>query len=152
MAGPVPVLGKSSQNVQHEHQQVLQRLEQLKRALDALVCDSEVYADLGSSAEIAQEGRWLAGWLPGHFEREERTVLAGVARLGPAFKAFAGEMKRQHREIGTRADAFCQAAGHLQQCEDLQQSVCELKEQGMWLARTMVAHIGAEERTLASIR
>ncbi len=57
MAGAVAVLGKSSQNVQHEHQQVLQRLQQLERALEALVCDSEVYADLGSSAEVMEEGR-----------------------------------------------------------------------------------------------
>lgn len=130
----------------------MQRLQKLDRALDALVCCSEVFADLASSAEVVEQGRWLSGWLPGHFVREEETVLAGVARLGPEFAAFAREMKRQHREMGARADAFCESAARLEHCDDLQQSICDLKDEGKRLTSSIAAHMGAEERTFATIK
>ncbi len=152
MAGPALLLSKASQDVQHEHEQLMQRLRKLDRALDALVCYAEVYADLASSAEVAEEGRWLSGWLPGHFVREEETVLAGVALLGPEFAAFAREMKRQHREIGARAAAFCEAAACLPHCDDLQRSICDLKEEGKRLTGSIAAHMDAEERTFATIK
>ncbi|MFB3815324.1 MAG: hemerythrin domain-containing protein [Terriglobales bacterium] len=152
MASAEPAVSKVSEDVQHEHQQLIERLQKLDRALDALVCYSEVYADLGSSAEIVQQGRWLAGWLPGHFVREEETMLAPLARLGPDFAAFAREMKLQHQEIGRGVEAFCRAASRLRRAEDLQQSICDLKDQGKRLTSTMAAHLGAEERKFAAIK
>ncbi len=152
MASAKPALAMASDTMQQEHGELMQRLQKLDQALDALVCYSEVYADLSVCADLMREGRWLCGWLPGHFVREEETLLAALARLGPEYAAFVREMKRQHQEIGKGAAAFSAAAGRLEASDDLQQSICDLKEEGKRLTSTMAAHMGAEERKLATVK
>ncbi len=141
-----------SASISCEHEQLMGRLSELDSALDSLVCYSEVYADLAGARHVVDTGRWLAGWLPEHFVREEETVLASVARLGPEYAAFTREMKRQHKEIATRLQNFCHVADDLERTSDVEESICELKEQGKKLTSTMAAHMGAEERKLASVK
>ena len=114
MASASPGIRNQSEAIQHEHQELLQRLADLDSALEALVCYSEVYANLASCADVVKTGRWLSGWLPEHFVREEEGVLKALAKLGPDMAKFAGEMKHQHREIAERVRKFCQIATGLE--------------------------------------
>ncbi len=151
MAGTGPAIHDQSEMIQHEHQELLRRLADLDSALEAMVCYSEVYANLASCEDVIKTGRWLSGWLPPHFVREEEGVLKALARLGPDMAKFAAEMKRQHREIGERVQKFCQIATGLEQAADLQDSICGLKQAGKELTTFMAAHMGAEERKLRSL-
>lgn len=139
-----------SETIHHDHELLLQRLAGLDAALEALVCESEVYADLASSADVLGAGRWLCAWLPEHFEREEQT-LAAVARLGPDWAVFSREMVRQHRAISERLRGFCQIAAELEQTADLERSICDLKQSGKQFTSMMTAHMSAEERKLRSL-
>jgi hemerythrin HHE cation binding domain-containing protein len=152
MASANQTFQKHSEAISVEHQELMQRLQQLDSSLDKLVCYAEVYADLASSADVVQTGRWLAGWVPEHFAREEQTVLASVARLGPEFAAFSREMKQQHKEISVRLESFCRVANHLEDAADLEQTICKLKEQGKSLTTFMATHMGAEERKFSTVK
>ncbi len=146
-----PEMRHHSEAIVNEHHLLQQRLAGLDAALDALVCYSEVYVNLAGSAQVLSAGRWLSGWLPDHFVREEAGVLSDLARLGPDMATFAAEMARQHREISERLRAFCKVAVELEQTTDLETSICNLKETGKELTRFMAAHMGAEERKLRSL-
>jgi hypothetical protein len=152
MASAKQSFAKQAEAVACEHHELMDRLSQLDSALDSLVCYAEVYADLGGSARVVESGKWLHGWLPQHFVREEETVLAAAARLGPEFAAFAREMKQQHRDFGARLQKFCKVMDDLSTTPDLEHCICELKEQGKALTASMAAHMGAEERKFASIK
>ncbi len=151
MTGKSPAIRNQSEMIQQEHQELLRRLADLDSALEAIVCYSEVYANLASCADVIKAGRWLSGWLPPHFLREEEGVLKALAKLGPDMAKFAAEMKRQHREIAERVQKFCQVAAGLEQAADLQDSICDLKQAGKELTGFMAAHMGAEERKLRSL-
>jgi iron-sulfur cluster repair protein YtfE (RIC family) len=150
MASPKMALGKV--NIQSEHQELMQRLSELDTALDELVCYSEVYANLSGAGRVQQTGQWLAGWLPTHFVREEDSPFPAAAKLGPAMAAFTCVMKLQHKEIGTRLQAFCEVADQLETTSDIEQSITALKDQGKELTNFVAAHMGAEERKLAAVQ
>ena len=135
-----------------DHEEVIRKLSELDTALESLVCYSEVYADLAGVQQAQSMATWLAGHLPEHFTQEERGVLAEISRLGPEFAAFSREMKRQHKEIAARVEAFRQVAHTFQEARDLQQSISDLKEAGKALATFMAAHMGAEEKKYATLK
>lgn len=139
-----------SETIHNEHQLLLDKLAGLDAALEALVCNSEVYANLASSADVLSAGRWLSTWLPEHFAGEEQS-LAFVAGIGPEWAAFAAEMVRQHREITECVRRFCKVAVELERTADLENSICDLKQTGKNLTTFMAAHLGAEERKLRSL-
>jgi iron-sulfur cluster repair protein YtfE (RIC family) len=96
--------------------------------------------------------QWLAGWLPTHLTHEEQGILAGIRALGPDLAAFAREMKHQHKEIHTRLDSLRHVVDNFNDASDLQQSICDLKEEGKALATFMATHMGAEERKYATLK
>ncbi len=151
MASAKVALSKASEAIQHEHEELMQRLSNLDRALESITCYSEVYADLSGVQCAIETGNWLASWLPAHFLREEETALASVARRGPEMAAFVREIKREHQEIGKRVAAFCKMSEAMASAADIQQSICDLKQNGKDLASFMAAHMGAEERKLSSL-
>ena len=61
-------------------------------------------------------------------------------------------MKRQHKEIHTRVEAFRKLADSFQRATDLQQCVWDLQEQGKALAGLMTAHLEAEETKYATLK
>lgn len=150
MASPKMALGKV--NIQSEHQELMQRLSELDRALDDLVCNSEVYANLAGAARVQQTGNWLAGWLPAHFVHEEELLFAAAAKLGPQMAAVTANLKQQHKEIGARVQVFCGLANGLETTVDIEESVTALKDQGKELLNFMAAHMGAEEHRLSAVK
>jgi hypothetical protein len=152
MAGANTTFKKASQEMQTEHQELMQKLSELDHALECLICYSEVFADLAGVQQAHTTARWMAGWLPTHFLREEQGILNGMSRLGPEFATFAREMKRQHKEIATRLEGFRKKADGFTSATDLQQSIEELKEEGKALASFVAAHMGAEERKYATLK
>jgi hypothetical protein len=144
-------LRTDSEFIHNEHEVFTRELKELEFALQALVCYSEVFANLASAAEVARHGRQLSRVLPGHFRIEEKTVLADLAKRGPELRAFVEEMKRQHHEIGKRLAKFCRLVDDLETSEDVEETICQMKERGLELARQMTVHMAAEERKLSSL-
>ena len=140
------------EKIQQEHCQVMARLAQLDRALEALVCHSEVYADFAALARVREAALWLCDWLPSHFVHEEGGVLELLAQRGPEFAAFVREMKRQHFEIVARVNLLCERTADFDTCADLEEAVCALKQTGKELTSFMAAHMGTEERKFAAVK
>ena len=88
MAGAKTTFKKASQEMQTDHQELMQKLSELDRALECLICYSEVFADL-AGVQQAHAARWIAGWLPTHFLREEQGILNSMSCMGPEFATFA---------------------------------------------------------------
>jgi len=152
MASAKMAWDKTSEELKGEHAEMMGRLSELDAALESLLCYSEVYADLAGVGPAQEMAKWLAGRLPDHFIREEQGILAEIGRMGPEFKAFEREMKRQHKEIRQHLETFRQAANSFQTAADLQQSISDLKEEGKALSSFMAAHMGAEERKYAAFK
>ena len=141
-----------TQMFQREHQVLMNELAELQFALDALVCYSEVYANLASTEQVYRCGRHLLQWLPGHFDNEEATVLADIEKVSPELAAFALEMKHQHRALRERLERFCRAIEDFEDSEDLGGAIDELKERGLDFTRELAAHMGAEERKFSQLQ
>jgi hypothetical protein len=146
MATATSTIQAETRVVQREHQVLMNELSELQNALDAMVCYSEVYANLASTDQVYRCGRHLLQWLPGHFDHEEATVLADIEKLGPEQAAFSIEMKAQHRNLRGRLERFCRAIEQFEDSEDLGGAIDELKDRGMAFSRELAAHMGAEER------
>lgn len=141
-----------SDNLLSEHQELLQGLAELDRALEGVICHSEVYADLSGVQTALETVRRMTDGLRAHFVEEEQGIFARINRLGPESAEFAREMKRQHKEINERVESFCKVADSFKEAADLQQSVWDLKEAGKTLAGFMTTHMGAEERKYATLK
>lgn len=75
-------------------------------------------------------------------------MLDVVAPFGPDWSAFAREMKKQHQQLGERLKDFCAAMDELEDAQDLELSIFELKRKGEEFTKQMASHMGAEERRL----
>lgn len=135
-----------------EHQSLLRGLAALERALEGLVCYSEVYANFGSALQLYRCCRILSDRVPGHFAREETTLLADVARISPEARDFVVEMRHQHLDVQRRLDAFCSALDQLEHTADLEDSICQLKKKGRDFTRHMASHMGIEERRIIALQ
>lgn len=140
-----------SESNHFQHLTLMQQLQELDGALAGLVCYSEVYANLGTAEQVCRCGRELRETVPSHFAHEEQVVLDAVALLGTQWAAFAREMKGQHLQLQGKLDAFCEAVDRLGTAEDLESSICELRQRGEDFAGQMLSHMVAEERKLNSI-
>ncbi len=138
--------------IRQEHQSLLRELARLDAALEALVCYSEVYANFASALELYRCTRTLADHVPGHFAREETTVLEDVADLGPAARDFVAAMKHEHLELQRRLDLFCFTLDQLQHSADLECSISQLKQRGREFTHEMASHMGSEERRIAALQ
>ncbi len=138
--------------VHHEHNDLVVQLDQLDTALQNMVCYPHLFTDL-SSANLAISGsKWLAEWLPGHYQNEETTVLADVAKISPELAAFAHEMKRQHKQMRLRLENFRELLSHLSESPDVETAVAAIKKAGTDLTRCMRLHMAAEENKFASLQ
>lgn len=138
-----------SQKVHCDHGTLLEELAELQWALDNLVCYSEVYANLASAARVREIGTKLADQVPGHFVREESTLLATVSKVSPELAEFAEEMKREHIDLRVQLAQFKAALAELDAGQDVDSAVCHVKEQGTDFALKMSAHVALEERQLS---
>jgi hypothetical protein len=93
----------------------------------------------------------MAEWLPRHYEHEETTVLATIAKMSPELASFAREMKRQHNEMRVRLENFRDRIEHLSETSDLEDAVNQIKKDGTNLTRMMRLHMAAEEKKFASV-
>jgi hypothetical protein len=140
-----------SERNHHEHEFLMKELRSLNKALNGLVCYPEVYADLGTAEQVHRCGRELREALPTHFAYEEQTVLEQVAALGPAWRIFALEMRRQHLVLQSKLEAFLAAVDRVAKAADLEDAVDELKQRGRELAKDLAAHMSTEERRFSII-
>jgi hemerythrin HHE cation binding domain-containing protein len=137
--------------IHHEHQALSGELASLEFALDSLICYSEVFTNLAATERVYRCGRHLVRTLPEHFENEEATVLAEIARLSPELNHFSEEMKRQHRELRQKLTNFCLLIDQVESSSDIEHAVTEVKESGLEFARALAAHMDAEERKFSSV-
>ncbi len=144
-------LRSDSELIHHEHRALSSELAALEFALDSLICYSEVFTNLSSTERVYRCGRHLARTLPEHFENEEATVLAQLATLGPEMAKFAEEMKRQHRDLRQQLTRLCLLIDQVENSNDIEQAVYEVKERGLEFAHALAAHMEAEERTFGSV-
>ena len=127
------------------------QLDQMDAALEQIFCYAEVFTDLATANQAISRGKWMAEWLPRHYEHEETTVLETIARMSPELASFAREMKRQHNEMRVRLESFRDTIEHLSQSVDLEKAVNQLKKDGKDLTRMMRLHMAAEEKKFASL-
>lgn len=140
-----------AQLIHHEHQALSSELAALEFALDSLICYSEVLTNLAVTERVYRCARHLARTLPEHFENEEATVLAEIAKIGPDLGTFAEEMKRQHRELRQKLTGFCLLIDQVEGSSDIEQTVSEVKERGLEFANALAVHMEVEERKFASV-
>lgn len=140
-----------SELIHHEHQALSSELAALECALDSLIGCSEAFTNLAATERVYRCGRHLAHTLPEHFDNEEATVLAEIAQLSPEMAEFAREMKRQHSALRQKLTGVCLLIDQVQSNCDTELAVSELKQCGLEFARTLAAHMEAEERKFGSV-
>jgi Hemerythrin HHE cation binding domain len=151
MASLDPKFHQETVSIHKEHEVLLAQLDQLDAAVEQMVCYAEVFTDLATANQAMSRGKWVAEWLPKHYEHEETTVLETIARMSPELASFAREMKRQHNEMRVRLESFCDQLAHLSENSDLENAVNQMKKEGKDLTRLMRLHMAAEEKKFASV-
>ncbi len=151
MADLDPTFHEQTLSIHQEHQELVAQLDQMDAALEQIFCYAEVFTDLATANQAISRGKWMAEWLPRHYEHEETTVLETIARMSPELASFAREMKRQHNEMRVRLESFRDTIEHLSQSVDLEEAVNQLKKDGKQLTRMMRLHMAAEEKKFASL-
>jgi len=151
MASVDPNLHQETASLHREHEELMGQLDQLDAALEQIVCYTEVLADLAMANQAAARGRWMAEWLPRHYDHEETTVLEAIAKMSPELASFAREMKRQHNEMRLRLESFREHIAHIGERRDLEAAVAELKREGKDLTRMMRLHMAAEDKKFAGL-
>jgi hypothetical protein len=116
-----------------------------------MACYAEVFTDLATANQAISRGKWMAEWLPRHYEHEETTVLATIAKMSPELASFAREMQRQHNEMRVRLESFRDTIEHLSQTGNLENAVNQLKRDGKDLTRMMRLHMAVEEKKFAGV-
>lgn len=135
-----------SELIHHEHQALSSELAALEFALESLIGRSDALASLAAAERVYRCGRHLARTLPEHFENEEATVLAEIAKLGPELDKFCQQMKRQHSDLRQKLTGVCLLIDQMQSSRDSEEAVFELKACGLEFARALTAHMETEER------
>ncbi len=151
MASLDPTFHLETVNIHREHEELIAQLDQLDAALERIFCFAEVFTDLATANQAVSRSKWLAEWLPKHYEREETTVLATLAKMSPELSLFAREMQRQHDEMRVRLESFREHLEHLHESRDLENAVSELKKEGIDFTRMMRLHMAAEEKKFDSL-
>src|SRR5689334_5438437 len=124
MAGLGAGFDKASEVVRHEHEALNSELTELEACLKALVCYSEVYADLSPVERIDRCGRHLQSTLPEHFRNEETTLFADIESAFPRLHSFVQQMKHQHSDLQGSVNQFCRLLDEIEDSNDLEQSIC----------------------------
>jgi hypothetical protein len=148
MAALAPSFWTESKTIHNEHQALMEDLNELDFALDGLECYSEVFANFATASQVLACGGRVAKLLPEHFGHEEKTLLAGVAKISPDLAEFAGEMRVQHVHLRARLADFCQALEHFRAGDDPAESLYEVKERGKTFTCEMRSHVELEEQRL----
>jgi exonuclease VII large subunit len=151
MASLDPQFHEETVSIHKEHEELVAQLNQMDAALEQIVCYSEIFTDLATANQALSRGKWMAEWLPRHYEHEETTVLATIAKMSPELASFAREMKRQHNEMRVRLENFRDRMEHLSETSDLEDAVNQIKKDGTNLTRMMRLHMAAEEKKFASL-
>ena len=151
MASLDPKFHEETVSIHKEHEELVAQLDQMDAALEQIVCYSEIFTDLATANQALSRGKWMAEWLPRHYEHEETTVLATIAKMSPELASFAREMKRQHNEMRVRLESFRDRMEHLSETSDLEDAVNQIKKDGTNLTRMMRLHMAAEEKKFASV-
>jgi hypothetical protein len=146
-----PNFHQETVSIHHEHEELMTQLDQLDSALEQIVCYSEIFTDLATANQAMSRGKWIAEWLPKHYQHEETTVLNTIARMSPELASFAREMKRQHDEMRVRLESFRDHLARLNETGDLEAAVAELKHEGKDLTRAMRLHMAVEEKKFSGL-
>jgi hypothetical protein len=129
--------------IRQEHDHLLGEIEKLDDALGRISCYSEVYANFEGAGEACGVATHLLETVLRHFADEERTILPALGRHYPAF---AREMQRQHDGIRRQLQRFTTDLLYLGSADDPSEAIQTVKDEGEEFARSMVAHMQAEER------
>jgi hemerythrin-like domain-containing protein len=143
-------LRQDCEQMRHEHHDLAEQLEHLSHALQHCECIGEVFADFGGAEEAGRVARWLAEYLPKHFQEEETTVLASMSQLTPALEAFALEMARQHGRLREELDAFIAVLARIE--ESPVDCMCDFKDKAQKFTRDLTVHMAVEERRVKALQ
>ncbi len=130
----------------YDHRALGHEVRQFELALQALGNAACAFGELVEAAEVRRYGRHLAQTVPSHMRFEERSVLATMEKRGVGLRAFAQEMKRQHRLIQDQLDCVAHLLDQLDGPENLENVMADLRQQGMELVRQITTHVAVEER------
>jgi iron-sulfur cluster repair protein YtfE (RIC family) len=136
-----------SARIHGEHQELLAQLTELDAALEALG-PSTLSADPLGAGRLRRSVTDLEQLLPGHFRREEATLLDAVAPVSPELAEFARQMRHEHQRFTARLREFAVAVADLEAGNHGGASVRKVREAGELLAHDLAAHIALEESQL----
>ena len=151
MASLDPNFHQETASIHREHAELKEQLDQLDIALEKIMCYSEVLTNLSMANQVMSRGKWIAEWLPKHYDHEETTVLQTISKMSPELASFARAMKRQHNQLRVRLEHFHEHISHLEQTRHVADAVAELKQEGKDLTRMLRLHMAVEEKKLDSI-
>lgn len=137
--------------IHEEHHELVAQLDEMDAALEKLVCYSELFSDLATANQALARGKWMAEWLPRHYQCEETTVLATIAEMSPELASFSREMKRQHKQLRLRLENLREMLNRLPAATDMEGAVTSVKLAGGEFTRMMRLHIAAEENKFAAL-
>lgn len=140
------VLQHDTAVIGYDHRALGHEVRQFELALASLGNAACAFGELVEAAEVRRYGRHLAQTVPSHMRFEERSVLATMEKRGVGLRAFAREMKRQHRLIQDQLDCVAHLLDQLDEAESLEEVVADLRQQGMELVRQITTHVAVEER------
>ena len=143
---PIGFRGDSAR-VHGEHQELLTRLADLTVALEALGPSTLSIDPLGAGRLRRSVSR-LQQILPGHFRREETTLLDAVAPVSPELAEFARQMRHEHQRFTARVSEFAGAVASLEAGDHDGGSLRKVQQAGEELAHDLAAHIALEESQL----
>ena len=152
MASLDPKFHEETISIHKEHEELLAQLDQLDAAVEQMACYAEIFTDLATANQAMSRGKWVAEWLPKHYEHEETTVLETIAQdeSGAGFVRSGDEAPAQGN-AGAAGEFPRQTGAHLSETSDLENAVNEMKREGKDLTRMMRLHMAAEEKKFASV-
>lgn len=134
--------------IHSDHSLLRRELTGLRQALNHLNTSADPFVNLATTKQVVAYARHLAGYLPGHFQREEKSLLQTVADVSPELRRFAAQMQREHADLSVSLHAFLETAEQLGQDLPGEAAVPRVQEAGAALVRDLERHVALEEKEL----
>lgn len=138
---------RDSARIHGDHQELLSQLLEFSAALEAMGL-SPLSVDPIGAGRVRRCANALQRLLPGHFLREEATLLDAVAPVSPELAEFSRQMHQEHRQFTARLNEFAGAVAQLEAGDHGGPSLRAVQETGEVLAHDLAAHIELEESQL----
>lgn len=125
-----------------DHQDVLAKLQDLRRVIDGLDEPDAILSDLKELGSFFETEIWT------HFAKEEQALFPEIERFLPREKGPTGQMLREHEDLRKTNERFQSGvAGYLEDPGDAQ-AAAQIQESGRYIIELLGDHIHKEDNVL----